>query len=782
MLRLAFYFGSMIDSFSLAIHTTVATAPAIVRGGIEGLRFEQVANGYRAFVERRHFKIDQPLELAFDAPARPLVSVGEHGGKAYFHAEIPVSTVRTPRASPRVLGVIWDSSGSAASRDRAREMAFLDAYLQRACDIEVRLIRLRDRVEPAVSFWITQGNWQTLRAAIEATPYDGAINFGAFTPDSSINESLLVSDGLANFGETHFPVTKVPVHSIHSAIKADMAALRFIAERSGGRFIDLAQTTAPEAVAALLESEERIDTITSNDATDLVTGSRFVQQGFLTVAGVLRGPSTAILVRLTGGKAPRTIEVPINTASRESTVAPWLWARTRIGMLEGDASLHRGEIRRLGRQFGIPTSETSLIVLDRVSDYVRHEIDPPAELRAEYERLRATSMRTTATQKQGQIDRVVAMLKDKEVWWNRVFPKGDRPEAQVTPKIGIAAQARADERRERRLGQDDGARDAMSPRPSSAPALADSASAVGQGAVNRLAAASAKSKGASGFQAIAIQLKTWSPDAPYARRLREARAADLYRVYLDERPSFTTSTAFFLDAADLFFSKGLPALGTRILSNIAEMDLEIRHVLRILGLRLMQANEAKLAVAIFKKVLVLAPDEPQSYRDLGLALAADKQYQVAIEALYEVVERPWHGRFPEIELIALAELNAIRAAAGVSLDTRRMDVRLLKNMPLDLRVVLAWDADNTDIDLWVTDPNDEKCYYGNRFSYQGGRLSQDFTGGYGPEEFSLKSAKPGKYKVEAQFYGHRQQIVAGATTVSLRLSTQFGTTNQTDRR
>ena len=781
MLRLALDFGTTIDTFSLAIRTEAGVAPVVVRGGIEGLRIEQAADGQHVFVERRNFKTDQPLELAFDAPARPSVSVGEHGGKTYFHAGIPVSTLRTIRAAPRVLGVIWDSSGSAASRDLAREMAFLDAFLQRARDINVRLIRLRDRAEPAVAFKITQGNWQALRAAIEATPYDGATNLGAFTPDPSIDEYLLVSDGLANYGESTFPATRVPVHTISTAVKADPVVLRFIAERSGGRFVDLAGTTASDAVAAILASEEQIDSITSHGATDLLTGSRFPQQGHLTIAGVLREPSTVVQVRLVGGKMPRTIEVPINAASKESTVAPWLWASMRIGTLAGEASLHRGEIRRLGRQFGIPTSETSLIILDRVADYAHYEIDPPAELRAEYERLRTASVHAMTTQKRGQIDRVVAMVRDKEAWWNRAFPKGDRPQKQVTPKAGIAAAVRADERSERRHESDGRARDMIAQRPASAPAQADSSNPMAGGALNRLAAASAKSEDANVRQAIAIRLKAWTPDAPYARRLREARAEDLYRVYLDERPSFTTSTAFFLDAADLFFSKGMHALGTRVLSNLAEMDLENRHILRILGLRLMQANEAKPAVAIFKKVLVLAPDEPQSYRDLGLALAADKQYQAAIDALYEVVERPWHGRFPEIELIALAELNAIRATAGVPLDTRRMDARLLKNMPLDLRVVLAWDADNTDIDLWITDPNGEKCYYGNRISYQGGRMSQDFTGGYGPEEFSLKLAKPGRYKVEAQFFGHRQQIVAGATTLSLRLSTKFGTADQNDK-
>ena len=82
------------------------------------------------------------------------------------------------------------------------------------------------------------------------------------------------------------------------------------------------------------------------------------------------------------------------------------------------------------------------------------------------------------------------------------------------------------------------------------------------------------------------------------------------------------------------------------------------HILRILGYRLLQAQQPKLAVAVFRKVLDLSPEEPQSYRDLGLALNADGQPQKAIDMLYEVVVRPWHNRFPEIELITLAELNA----------------------------------------------------------------------------------------------------------------------------
>ena len=126
-------------------------------------------------------------------------------------------------------------------------------------------------------------------------------------------------------------------------------------------------------------------------------------------------------------------------------------------------------------------------------------------------------------------------------------------------------------------------------------------------------------------------------------------------------------------------------------------------------------------------------------------------------------------------MITLADFNGIVATSKEKLDTSRIDPRLLKNLSLDLRVVLTWDADNTDIDLWVTDPDGEKAYYGHRLTYQGGRMSLDFTGGYGPEEFSLKRAKPGKYKVEAQYFGDRSQSITGATTLQVKLATKFGT-------
>ena len=58
-------------------------------------------------------------------------------------------------------------------------------------------------------------------------------------------------------------------------------------------------------------------------------------------------------------------------------------------------------------------------------------------------------------------------------------------------------------------------------------------------------------------------------------------------------------------------------------------------------------------------------------------------------------------------------------------------------------------------------------------------MSNDFTRGYGPEEFLIKKALPGEYKVQVDYYGTRQQKVLGPTTVQVQLISNFGRPDQT---
>jgi tetratricopeptide (TPR) repeat protein len=306
----------------------------------------------------------------------------------------------------------------------------------------------------------------------------------------------------------------------------------------------------------------------------------------------------------------------------------------------------------------------------------------------------------------------------------------------------------------------------------------------------------------------AIAIKTWDPKTPYIAAMKAVAPEKAYDVYLAQRKAYAKSPAFYFDCADYLISINQRPMAIRVLSDIADLELHDARLLRVAAHRFDQIGERELAIDLFEKVLKLRPEEPQSYRDLALALAdraddamtlawtsvdnalppqtavdtALSDYTRSLELLNKVVLGNWSQRFPEVELPVLMEANDI--AAKVQRLPRLhdfhnpIDARLQKNLDCDVRVVMTWDADQTDIDLWVTEPSGEKCFYAHNRTMIGGLLSHDFTDGYGPEEYCLRKLMPGKYTIQANYYGSRQQELTGPATVQATVITNFGRPNE----
>jgi len=727
-------------------------------------------------LSRRDHEQDGVLVVELPSAQRhAAIAVGDYRGERYFYADLPApALVEGKRAAPKTLAILWDASGSAEMRDLDRELALLDAYFRSLGDIRltVALLVARDVAEPVREFSVDRGDWRRLRQHLQALALDGATNLGALQVPPGADMALLFSDGLGTYQSDELPPSSVPLYTVNSALRGNTTLLRAAAEASGAMHLDLAHTDSVSAVRALHTVPARLTGLRGVGAGQLVAASPYPRDGYVQLAGLLTAPQAELTLEWLDGEGrvseqivPLAVE-PSAISEQELPLAAWRWASLRLQALQRAPRANRAAIRRLATHFKLASAETSLIVLDTVEDYVRHEIEPPASLLPKYRQLLAQAGRTRELRQAEHLERVARRFAERAAWWDRSFPK-DQPAAAPPDKDEARRAALAAEERharERRRAEAGRVMRAMENAPVPAPAAAQAEQAAAEtGAV--------------------IRLRRWEPDAPYIARFKQSDAAALYAAYLDEKPSYAQSTAFFLDAADRLLERGQRELALRVLSNLAEMELEDRHILRILGYRLLQAGRVDLALPVLERVRELAPDEPQSWRDLGLALAAAGKPQQGLEQLWEVVRRPWDDRFADIALIALTELNTVVArmqAAGQTPDLSGIDPRLLRHMPLDLRVVLAWDADNTDIDLWVIDPNGEAAYYANPLTYQGGAMSRDFTGGYGPEVFELRHAKPGTYTVKARFYGHRQQVVAPATTLMLRFSTGYGSAAQRD--
>jgi len=838
--RLALAFAAPIKRFSLQLAVRgPALAPTIARDTL-GLSLPPWRQDQVTRVEKADFKAQGVLELSLPPGDRPDLTTQEFASKTYFRAEQALTLRTRPRPTPRVLGLLWDCSGSADARDLKREYAALDAYLRALPGpLEVRLVRLRDTAEPVEVFAVEKGDWSALRRAIDRTLYDGASSLAGVAPDPAVETWLLVSDGLFNFGapETRVDTGHAPLHVLAAATKSDPARLRDLAARSGGEYIDLLDLSPETATLRLLHHTERLlelDTSPREVAHVFPEAPAPLPAGRLVLTGVLRGEQATLRARLGFQDDPaswRDVEVSVRADEHRGQLAARAWAAAKIAALEPLHSRNHADIERTGQDFGIVTRSTSLIILDAVEDYARHDITPPDDLRPAWEQLRKYQWQQRETSRQSRVEHLARLFRDYVAWYETVFhneppkpplksesvPQGlpgsiSTPVTPVTPAMPVmsemtdmdvdtlyAASASAEAEELSASVHDDivsaepmpaapapaASASASPPRPAPAPAPARRARVAPTMDMMEMERERGITPGEpqpSGPIGATIQLQKWNPDAPYLDRLRRAAPDRLYHVYHEERPDYANSTAFFLDVADVFFDRNQPALALRILSNLAEMELENPAILRILGYRLLQAGRPDLARPVFEQVKQLRPEEPQSLRDLAQACAALGDVQAAVDLLWEVAVGQWDGRFPEIELLALLELNGLLATAFAPIDAGKIDPRLRRAMPLDLRVVLTWDADNTDIDLWVTDPSGERAYYGNRLTRQGGRMSPDFRQGYGPEEFSLRRATPGEYLVEANFYGNSQQIIAGATTIQLQFITGFATREASDQR
>ena len=93
-------------------------------------------------------------------------------------------------------------------------------------------------------------------------------------------------------------------------------------------------------------------------------------------------------------------------------------------------------------------------------------------------------------------------------------------------------------------------------------------------------------------------------------------------------------------------------------------------------------------------------------------------------------------------------------------------------VPAGLRVTLYWDTNGTDVDLWVTDPFGEKCYYAHKTTASGLALDVDDVTGYGPENITCVSPPAGDYLVQVHYFSDHDgsQAIPSNCDVVIRLN------------
>ncbi len=721
-----------------------------------------------------------------------MVEKGETG-ECYFC----ISSVKDDRAVEKKwvaknLAVAWDASGSRVNVER--DLAFLKALVKMwptlTLHIQVFRNELKDRVYVVE---VKNGDPGRLIEFLKNLPYDGATALAALDltalPAPECEAWLLFSDGLDTVTTRLPQFSGIKVFTINSGRESNAAYLEYLSGQSGAVSINL-RTMPPESAAARLCTQKAIPKVLHSSGCEEI--SIHEMKGRTTITGRLTADTGKISMQYPG--LPEAELVISSADAAKGNSIGRLWAGGQLQKLSLTGPPGDEKLLSLARRFGIVSPGTSLLVLEDIEQYIEHRIEPPASLPEMRNAYREAIKDIDAEEKTAQhahLEHVASLWRERVEWWETEYDINYKKPARPASHSGLSDHRAADAgamHSVRRLPEFENANHmrSMEISPSSEDDYAldmdesfeEDASAFVSGPPDETDDYYPEENGS----APVISIMGWDPDAQYLKILHEAAPADRYATYLQLRPTYRNSPSFFLDCGDYFLKNNMEILGVRILSNLLEVGPEDAALMRIYGWRLQQAGELDAAIGTFARVLALRDDEPQSHRDLALVLGdrwqRDGEAQdlsKAMQLLYRVVSNQWQN-FPEIEIIALMELNRlIYLARQKTLPLPEyIDARLVRNLDLDIRISMSWDADMTDVDLHVFEPSGEHAYYAHNRTEIGGLVSRDFRQGYGPEEYVLRKAAPGRYRIKAHYFGSHQQAICGPCTVTVNIFTNFG--------
>ena len=242
---------------------------------------------------------------------------------------------------------------------------------------------------------VTAGNAEPVLRELEGIAYDGGTDLSKLPVRERVDAFLLFSDGLGTLGDPLPRRARAPVYAVSSSAQADHAALRRIAEGSGGVYLNLARSDDDDALVALGAEPFSLLSVEAAPGTiaDVFPDRTRPVQGRVTVTGRLLSQEAAVTLRYGRGRdvlASRTVTLRRSGAGRSGLV-PRFWAQEKAAALALDPA-RRSEMVALGRRFGLVTPGTSLLVLETLEQHLAHGIAPPAsrpEMRSEYRRLAA---------------------------------------------------------------------------------------------------------------------------------------------------------------------------------------------------------------------------------------------------------------------------------------------------------------------------------------------------------------------------------------------------------
>jgi len=273
--------------------------------------------------------------------------------------------------------------------------------------------------------------------------------------------------------------------------------------------------------------------------------------------------------------------------------------------------------------------------------------------------------------------------------------------------------------------------------------------------------------------AVAREPRNRKPRLELVRTLRSAGRLD---EALDAARDWRAHDAYDLVAVrmlgDLYAERGNLPDARRVYSAVAELLPGDAAAQRALATVLKQTGDLEAAYDRLREVVRLAGDDPRlgfELADLAQRLGRNDEAKARLQAIADDPTDVSRVRYPAQQRLAQLLSRERREALKRNETSRAGKIRsaidalaIHGGTENAIRVYLTWDTDRTDVDLWVTNPMDERITYSNRKGFLGDALHDDVTRGYGPESYTAPEARPGTYRIDVNYYRSQQSNPAEA--------------------
>ena len=775
-------FKDRLDNFSVFIETLNQNEKPIVVEGENAMAFSSWKNTYKTTLKKENYipnksiLVKMPLALNEEK-----LSISPE----YFYFYKTLTPDVKKRKKPKKISLYWDVSLSMKNRDLEKEIDLLDNYFKSLNNASIAFTAFSNTIIEKKKYTVSNGNWDLLKEKLKQTVYDGGTSYTAIENIKDKSKAIILSsDGMTTLSKARLG-KEIPLFIINSNTESAHKDLFTIAKKTKGTYINLNTTSIQEGLTKLTDVAFEYLGYSSTTKNIQVHPS-ISSKGLLdfSVTGKNYTPGEKITFFFGYGN-DITVKVPVvlktNILDSDERLKR-IWAKNKLSILLEDKEENKKEITDLATKYSLVTAYTSLIVLEAVEDYIKYNITPPEELLEAFNRLkngkikdrRAVSSKVAPPTP----ERIEVVEDDKEIEEPIIMESKMSRSVEADMIVEVEEIMEVEEEEEEPAAFH-----------SSAPRADSSRRRERRGSNQRNERAAPLSKRTSHkkYQGSLV-VKDRTPKEVYLNGLDFFKDKDeAYKFYIKQRESYKEVPHYYIDVADFFnrkFNENVYA--KRILSNVAELDADSYELLRAFAYKLEERKENELALFIYKRVLELRPEDAQSYRDLALAYENVGACQEAFDLFLDIVNKKiyknnTHRRvFKGLNDIAAEEIKFLYKKYKKDLDKKTIPKEYISEgiEPVDLRVIVDWNHNDTDIDLHIIDPNLEECYYSHPKTEQGGRLSKDMTQGFGPEQFVLKNAKKGFYYVKIKYFGDRKQKVETPTFMKVTIFKNQGTSDE----